>query len=313
MKRVTLILLMVLGLSLIATAQTVCPDPFPAAQFYVEAQPNSPVQIRRFSAAHVLNPKEPGHYRTIRVTFYFENQSAKRIKHIIWDNPSPDENEYPSGGISAQGLFRGESERYEGIFHTQKGPAIVFRVTEVAFANGTKWEAGRYNKAKVLQRPPFCVVPEELPDTRPKRILRAGGWSTPIIADRVRKTITAETKLIDRVWVQTKIHEIDRERLALIEICPPDPFLGIDANRPYDFDVEKYESFAVDGRTFAYRINYEFVDEAGQYKTGAGTASLYVDQDGSGKFTLGCDGNVAPPIPKWIRELTPKKKQRRLH
>src|SRR5437868_7320890 len=134
MKRIMLMLLIVLGLPLLATAQTVCPAPFPASQFYVEAQPDSPVQIHRFDAGLVLNPKEANHYRTIRVTFYFENQSAMRIKHIVWDNPSPDENEYSTGGISARGLFPGESERYEGIIHTQNGPTIVFRVTEVAFA-----------------------------------------------------------------------------------------------------------------------------------------------------------------------------------
>jgi len=307
MKRITLILVFVFGLPLLAMAQIVCPGQLPAAQFYVEAQPESPVQIRRFSAGLVLNPKEPGHYQNIRITFYFENQSAKRVKHIIWDNPSPDEDEYGSGGISSRGLFPGESERYENIFHTQHGPPIVFRLTEVAFTDGTKWKAGRYNKAKVLQTRPFCVVPEKWPDIQPKRTVRASGWSTPIIADRVRKTIDTETIIIDGVKIQTKLHEIERERLDLIESCPPDPILRLDPNRNFDFDVEKYESFEVEGRPFAYQIRYEFVDEAGQYEIGAGSASLYVDHDGSGKFALECGENTTPTIPKWVRELSTKR------
>jgi hypothetical protein len=293
--------------SVTSTKDQSCLSPFPAAKFFIESQPNSPLLIRDLSAELVQNPNDVMGYKRIRVTFYFENRSDKKITDYIWDDPSPDESEMPSGGINSEGLLPGESHRNMNIFHTQQGPSVVFRVSEVTFADGTKWKVPKYNRTKALQNKPVCVTPEKWPNVQQKRTLLAEGWSTPIFSDRITRTINAEPQVIDGVNVQSKLYEIKRERLDTVQGCAPDAmferFIGND--RDFDFDVEKYRSFSIKKKIFAYLINYEYIDESGQYEIGAGSSSFYVDKNGNGKFTLQCgDSNVTPTIPSGRRNLT---------
>ena len=263
--------------------------------------------IRDLRAQIVQNPNEPGHYKNIRVTFYFVNQSAKQIKQYEWDEPSPDENEFPSGGIASRDLLPGASDRYTNIYHTQHGPAIVVRITKVTFADGSTWKAPAYRKINALDTEPKCVTLEAWPIPRPTRSLSASGWSKPIFSDRVTKEIPVGDIMINGTNVQVKLFEISRERLDSIEGCPPDGTFqrAIGKDRDFDYDVEKYESFSANGRVFAYLIWYEYVDEKGQYEIGAGNASFYVDHDGGRRFSLDCTaGNMKPPIPKWVRQLS---------
>ena len=317
LKGRVLSLLVLLFWAICANAQLVegakdqdCPGPFPAARFFVEGQANSPLLIRDLSAEVGQNPNDTFAYGQIRITFYFENRSEKEITDYIWDDPSPDESEWPSGGVNSQGLLPGESRRSKIIFHTQQGPSVVFRVSEVTFADGTKWKATKYNRTKALQNKPICVIREKWPNVQQKRSLLAGGWSTPIFSDHITRTINADPQIIDGVNVQSKLYEIKRERLDSVQSCAPDATFAriIGKNRDFDFDVEKYRSFSAKGKIFAYLINYEYIDESGQYEIGAGNSSFYLDKDGSGKFTLQCDsGNITPKIPYWVKKLARSK------
>lgn len=279
-----------------------CPPPFPLARFYIEPQPDSPIVIRDFKAELVQNPGDVMAFNRIRVLFYFENRSRKKIKTYLWDEPAPNESQWPSGGIASVDLLPGESHRSKNTFHTQKGPSIVFRMTEVEFEDGTRWKARSYNKANALKTAPICVTREKWPLNREKRAMDADQWTSPIFADRIIKTIDGEQLSIEGVTVETKLFEIDRERLDSIRTCRPDDILGVDNRRAIDFDIEKYRTFSVRDRIFAYLIHYEFVDEKGQFEIGAGSGSFFVDMNGTGKFSLQCDdGNVVPSIPAWVK------------
>lgn len=285
--------------------QQLCPPPFPKAKFYIESQPDSPMLIRDMSAELVQNPNDTMAFNNIQITFYFENRSAKKIKQYIWDNPMPDESKWPSGGIDARILLPGESQRYQNTFHTQQGPSVVFRISEVEFVDGTKWKAKRYNRAYALNSTPVCVVTEKWSNPQRKRTIASDGWSVPVFADRITKTINTDPIVIDGIKVGTKLYEISRERLDSIQYCSPDAIFQkvIGTDRDFDFDIEKYRSFAINGRIFAYRIDYDFVDEHGQYEIGASSSSLYVDKEGNGKFTLQCGDKPSLMIPQWAKNL----------
>lgn len=83
-------------------------------------------------------------------------------------------------------------------------------------------------------------------------------------------------------------------RIKEVENCaiPPDkiaPPIGEIAYVEQNDMVEKFTTYEIKGRIFAYIIPYEAVEAETHYEIGVGFQSVYVDEDRNGVFKFRCD------------------------
>ena len=137
-------------------------------------------------------------------------------------------------------------------------------------------------------------------------------WTVPIVIDRVKKTLDGKPTVIDGITVQTKLHEIKTEELDEVEGCP----LSADKiefpsgeiiHTDYDYRVEKFTTYQVKNRIFAYSVPYEGIEGETKYEIGVGFEGIYVDEDGSGVFKLRCDARDLKSLPEWVKTLADSK------
>jgi hypothetical protein len=279
--------------------------------FYIESQPDSPLLIRDLTA--VILPVNK--YRSapqIEITFYIENRSKKNIAEYSVENPAVDASTFDSddAGIYPKNLMPGES--YQGrLTISAEVESLVYRIGYVAFEDGTEWNAKPFNGAKAKKSAPVKAVPQSPSDNTTKRILMRE-WTAPIFIDRVTKTLEGKPTIIDRITVQTKLHEINAEALDEVEGCPVSADKmefpsGEIIYSDHDFRVEKFTTYQVKGRVFAYSVPYEGIEAETKYEIGVGFESIYVDENGSGVFILRCEARDLDSLPEWVKTFANSK------
>lgn len=285
--------------------------------FYIETQPDSPILIRDLTAT-ILPVNKYRNLPKVEIKCFFENRSKKSIKSFAYQLPAENDKNYEDfreAGRDSGGLLAGESSEYSTTY-TIDGDAVVLRVKEVEFEDGTKWKAKPFNAANARKSAVVKPVPQEPIDAnRTKRILTPE-WTAPIFADRLTKTIQGKPEIVEGIKIQTKYHEIKTEILDHVENCPPDAETvkmrdealskGMIDFTEFDEKVEGYTTYEINGRVFAYAVNYESVDEETEDEIGIGFKNVYVDETGSGTFKLRCSEMDLKSLPQWVKDLAEK-------
>lgn len=281
--------------------------------FFIESQPDSPLLIRDLSAKILPVNK----YRTspeIEVIFYVENVGDRKVKRYSFQDPEEDSAKYEDYNERGFGgsLVPRESYRWK-LNMSVEGKSLIYRIKEVEFEDGTKWKAKAFNSSKAKKSARITVDNRKVNDsqtekTKAKRIITREWTEFPVFADRVSKVLDGAPKIIEGIKIQTKIHELKVERLDLIESCDihHDNLEVIHNDR--DYEVEKFTSYQVKGKVFAYEVHYEFIEAENDYYIGAGTIEFYVDEEGNGKFKLLCNdsGTELKSLPEWVKTLAAK-------
>ncbi len=304
-----------LSVALLAFSQSI---PFVYSQnskqrsFFIELQPDSPLLIRDLSATILPNSKRiisP----TMEVTFYVENRSEKKVLEYSFQDPAEDDanyEDYNVRGFDLQDLLPGESRRQK-LTMMIEGKSLVYRIKEVKSEDGTKWKAKPFKSGKAKKSTRIIAIVQKSDDEQSKEVIvkRAvarEGWTSPVFADRVVKVLDGTAQVIDGVDVQIKLHELKKERLDMVESCDiQNDNLEIAYNE-LDYDVEKFTTYEVKGKIFAYEISYAFIQAEDGYEIGAGVTNSYIDEEGNGKFKLYCGKAELKSLPKWVKTLAMK-------
>lgn len=277
-----------------------------ARSFYIESQPDSPVLIRDLTAT-ILPVNEFRSAPALEAFFFAENRSKKKIKVYSYQKLGEKAAEKAADLDERWGrnLLPGEFVRIKDNWDGMDGETLYYRISEVEFEDGTKWKAEPFNAAKAKKSARIKALPEKPNNSNSFRTL-SREWTTPIIADRVERSIETGDETIEGVKLQTKLHLMKPERLGLIETCKPESDQMERAYNDEDYDIEKFTTYEIDGKTFAYVIHYELIDAKNQFEIGAGIQNVYVDETGSGTFKLRCDVMELKSLPEWVKASAEK-------
>lgn len=274
--------------------------------FFIESQPDSPLLIRDLSAI-ILPSDDYSSSPKIEVVFFIENRSKKKVVKYQFQDPAEDDTEYKDYNVRGFGgdLLPGESYRQKSKM-TVEGKALVYRIRDVEFEDGTKWKAKPFNASNAKKSAPIIAQKlgnEQFKDLGFKRILRREGWASPIFSDRVLKVINGTSQTIEGIKIKTKLHELKPERLDVVESCDVQNDNLEIAYNGFDYDVEKFISYEVKNKVFAYKISYELINGEDGHEIGAGNSYIYVDEEGNGVFKLLCNKTELKSLPKWVKTL----------
>ena len=299
--------LLAFGVSFTSDAQSVYGQKSKQRTYFIESQPDSPILIRDLTAT-IVPVNKFRNSPEMEVVFYFENTSKKKIKRYTYQDPTENDlnyKDYEERGWGGE-LLPGASDKSKSTGSIE-GEAVVYRVKEVEFEDGTKWKAKPFNPAKAKKSARITAQKNNLeqPETTSKRIM-AREWSEIMLADRVLKVLEGTPQTIEGIKVQTKLYELKPERLDMVESCDvQNDGLGIAYNE-FDYDVEKFTAYEIKGKIFAYQVDYELIEAENAYQIGAGIGQIYVDEEGNGVFKVRCDKTELDSLPKWIKELAGK-------
>ena len=201
-----------------------------------------------------------------------------------------DENE--ERGFNLRGLLAGESYLHK-LSMNGEGESLVYRIKEVEFEDGTKWKARPFNAKKAKKSSPIIASVQKDADKQnssiSKRAITRDGWTSPIFADRVLKVLDGIPKSIEGIKFQTKLHELKSERLDMVESCDIQKDALEVSYNAFDYDVEKFTTYEIKGKIFAYEVDYALVDTEDGEDVGAEIGGIYVDEEGNGYFKLRCE------------------------
>lgn len=283
--------------------------------FFIELQPDSPLLIRNLTAT-ILPVNRNRTTPSVEVAFYVENISKKKVKQYSYQDPAENDSNYndEERGFNLEGLLPGESDLHK-LSMTVNGESLVYRIKEVEFEDGTKWKAKPFNVMKAKKSAQIVPTVQKIEkNEKPKRTLTRE-WSVSIFSAGVVKVIDAGTKTIAGIEVQRKIRELKSERFDEEESCPltAEEQERIDKNNalpPYeriyieiDYIVEKFTTYEIKGRIFAYVIPFAGIEAETGDEIGVGYESIFVDEDGSGMFKLRCDERELKSLPRWVKML----------
>lgn len=280
--------------------------------FFIELQPDSPLLIRDFSAK-ILSKDKYSSSPKMEVIYFVENRSKKHIKRYSYQNPAEDDVNYQDYEERGDGgdLLPGESHRRKSTM-TVEGESLVYRIKEVEFEDGTKWKAKPFNARKAKKSARIIASTQKMRDRKSeelttKRTVAREGWTSPIFADRVTKVLRGAPRIIEGITVQTKLHELKLERLDMVESCEIQNDSSEIAFIEFDYEVEKFTSYEVKGRVFAYEVDYALINAEDGYDIGARIGGFYVDEEGDGYFKLLCEDNSElRSLPEWVKNLAAK-------
>lgn len=285
-------------------------------KFYIQPQLDSPLLVRDLSAAiHQEKQNESKTQTIIDITFNIENRSEKIVSKYFWEHIPEDIIDCQCGGFDGREFLPGESRLQKLTFIDDgDGKSIIFRITSVEFEDGKEWESASFEpkkwKTQAKQVVPVTPKIEKSVDKKSKesatkRVLAKQWWTSPVISDQIIKTLNGKQLVIEEITVQTKLHQLKREILDLVESCYIEQNNEQITYNTLDFAVDKFTTYEVKDRVFAYEIPYELINaEDGQHEIGAGNRVIFVDEEGNGNFKLLCNENEElESLPKWVKSL----------
>lgn len=76
------------------------------------------------------------------------------------------------------------------------------------------------------------------------------------------------------------------------------------AHNSLDFAIDKFATYEVKDKVFAYKIPYDFINAGDGHEIGAGNEAIYIDEEGNGNFKLLCkESGELESLPKWVKSL----------
>jgi hypothetical protein len=284
--------------------------------FYVQPQPGSPLLIRDLSITIRSEQSNKPEFSTLySATFYIENKSKKIVTSYAWEDTPEHVSICHCGGFDLTEFLPDESRLHKVGFTDAygNGKSVVFRITSVKFEDGTEWKAAPFEpktwKSQSKQAVRATTKIEKSVDTKSKetiskRVLAKHWWTSPVITDRISKTINGKQRIIGGITVQTKLHQLKREILDFVETCDTEQNNLEITHNTLDFAVDKFTTYEIKDRVFAYQIPYEFINAEDGHEIGAGNEAIYIDEEGNGNFKLLCNENrEIESLPKWIKSL----------
>jgi len=128
------------------------------------------------------------------------------------------------------------------------------------------------------------------------------GWSVPAFADEKGDLLPGKLEMIDDVEIETTVNRLSEQILISVETCKSKT---AESTWQQMFALRDYETYAINGRVFAYRVPGVYVSVENQRiveYTAAVVIFNYVDEDGSGKFRRRCDASSKlGPLPEWVK------------
>ena len=143
-----------------------------------------------------------------------------------------------------------------------------------------------------------------------QRNIERSGWTVPLFADQFSEVEQSKPEIIEGIEFQRTIHKLQSEQLVYVESCDPKVDEKLIANgRRMDFVVRDFTTYEVKGRVVAYGVIYYIVKAENGYireRAGAAVNTHYVDESGSGTFTLRCHAARLENLPEWVKSLAAK-------
>ena len=141
--------------------------------------------------------------------------------------------------------------------------------------------------------------------SREKRIVFSGMAFTTLPFGQVKKVASEESTQIDGLTINRKRHDLRKPILIQTELCSEmDGALEPITDTDFLYRVKSYVSYNYAGKTFAYEVDYDFIDAETRDEIGAATSAHYVDAQGDGTFAIRCVKDFKlESVPMWIRNL----------